>query len=724
MMTSDLAAQRGEMGRQRFLEAVLESAVDYAIIGLDLDGTIIEWTEGARRILGWDADEMIGRHASAFFSREDAANQVPEAEMRGARESGQASDERWHMHKDGTRFYALGEMMPLRAEDGALVGYLKILRDRTRQRLAEDALRDREAFLSSVLGSSGDCIKVLDLEGRLSFMTEIGQKVMEVADFNTLCGLSWPTFWDAAGRQDAETAVATARAGGIGRLQGFCPTMKGTPKYWDVVVTPIRGVDGTVANLLAVSRDITAILAAETARDAAETKLRFDEGLLEAILREAPIGISVTDAATGEPLILNDTIKAMLGDKPTGGAAHHAGLGAEYRDGRRYAVDDYPGVRVLKTGAPVPWEDTLVRRPGADIPRLYQASSAPVRDSDGKLIASVTIFVDIEAERAAEAEAAKLAALVEQSSDFISITGTDGRVDYINPAGLAMLGLRDLEAARSTDITSYFITQSQATIRTEAFPAVAVSGHWEGELRLGPSATGVGTPVLHTAFPLRDSAGTVIAYGGVTRDLTAQKAAQQRQTMLNHELSHRMKNMLAMVQSIAFQTLRGAPSVADARDILSARIVALSKAHDILLEDSSDTADMNAIVAAAVAPHDEIGLRRFKLAGPNVSVGPRTAMALSLMLHELATNAAKYGALSVPSGRVTITWAVEGADFSLRWSESGGPIVVQPTRLGFGSRLIERGLAADVGGKVALTYPPSGVVCTVKAALPALQAGA
>ena len=724
MASSDLAVSRGTSGRRRFLEAVLDSAIDYAIIGLDLDGVVVEWTEGARRILGWDADEMIGRHAAAFFSPEDVENGIPEAEMRGAREHGRASDERWHLHKDGTRFYALGEMMPLRDEAGALAGYIKILRDRTRQKLAEDSVREREAFLASVLGSSGDCIKILDLDGRLSFMTDTGQKVMEVADFNALCGLSWPTLWKSAARAEAESAIVVARAGGVGRFQGFCPTMKGTPKHWDVVVTPIRGTDGKVAKLLAVSRDITAMREAETARDRAETRSRFDATLLEAIFREAPIGISVADAATGKALILNDTIRGMLGVLPTqAGLARYHNYGALHADGRAYAPEDYPSVRVLAHGEPVPWEDMPYRKPGEDTVRLFEASSAPVRDASGKLLASVTILVDATAEREAKAEAAKLAALVEQSSDCITITAPDGRLDYVNPAGLALLGLPALAAARGTDITANFATQCQATIKTEAFPAVARSGHWEGELRL-LSAAGERTPVLHSAFPLRDATGTVTAYGGVTRDLSAQKAAEKRQTMLNHELSHRMKNMLAMVQSIAFQTLRSAPSVAAARETLSARIVALSKAHDLLLEDSTETADLRAIAAAAVAPHDEAGQPRFALEGPGVSVGPRAAMALSLMLHELATNAAKYGALSVPAGRVSIAWRDVGPRFELAWRESGGPAVTAPTKVGFGSRLIERGLAADVGGKVVVTYPAEGVVCTVDATLAGLQAGA
>ena len=724
MASSDLAVSRGTSGRLRFLEAVLDSAVDYAIIGLDLDGTIIEWTEGARRILGWGADEMIGRHASAFFSPEDVADEIPATEMRGAREQGRASDERWHLHKDGTRFYALGEMMPLRDEAGALVGYIKILRDRTQQKLAEDALRDREAFLTSVLSSSGDCIKILDLDGRLSFMTEIGQRVMEVADFNALCGLFWPTLWESAGRAEAETAVVVARAGGVGRFQGFCPTMKGTPKHWDVVVTPIRDVDGKVAKLLAVS--------ARHHRHA-RRRDRARRGRDSVAVRLEPAG---GDLPRGADRNLRLRRGDRQGDDPQRHGQGHAGHPADgggvgslsrlRRAARRRprlrarGLSERPRARAGRAGGLGGHALPQTRR-GRGAP--LRSEQPPVRDAEGKLLASVTILVDATAEREAKAEAAKLAALVEQSSDCITITALGGRLDYVNPAGLALLGLPDLASAQQAAITAAFAAQCQTTLETETFPAVARSGHWEGELRL-LSAAGERTPVLHTAFPLRDATGAVTAYGGVTRDLTAQKAAEKRQTMLNHELSHRMKNMLAMVQSIAFQTLRSAPSVAVARETLSARIVALSKAHDLLLEDTAEAADLRAIAAAAVAPHDEEDQPRFALDGPAVSVGPRAAMALSLMLHELATNAAKYGALSAPAGRVAIAWQTIGPRFELRWRESEGPPVTAPTRLGFGSRLIERGLAADVGGKVVVAYPPDGVICTVNATLASLQAGA
>ena len=171
--------------------------------------------------------------------------------------------------------------------------------------------------------------------------------------------------------------------------------------------------------------------------------------------------------------------------------------------------------------------------------------------------------------------------------------------------------------------------------------------------------------------------------------------------------------------------MRSAPSVAAARETLSARIVALSKAHDLLLEETAECGrPAGMIAAAAVAPHDEEGQPRFALDGPSRCRSARVRpWRCRLMLHELATNAAKYGALSVPAGRVAVDWSATGPAFRLRWREAGGPVVIAPTRQGFGTRLIQRGLAADVGGTVALAYPPEGVVCTLEARLSALRAG-
>ena len=164
--------------------AILESAVDYAIVSMDLKGMVTSWSPGAERILGWSEAEMCGEPAHVFFTEDDVATGVPEQEMASALMQGRGTDERWHLRKDGSLFWANGEMMPLRDEDGRHEGFLKILRDRTEQRNAAAKEQADAAFMRGVLASSADCIKVLDPDARLTFMNEGGLAVMEADDFN------------------------------------------------------------------------------------------------------------------------------------------------------------------------------------------------------------------------------------------------------------------------------------------------------------------------------------------------------------------------------------------------------------------------------------------------------------------------------------------------------------------------------------------------------------
>ncbi|KQP40968.1 PAS domain S-box protein [Methylobacterium sp. Leaf104] len=212
------------------------------------------------------------------------------------------------------------------------------------------------------------------------------------------------------------------------------------------------------------------------------------------------------------------------------------------------------------------------------------------------------------------------------------------------------------------------------------------------------------------------------AWGGLTRI-----EADEQQRTLNRELSHRLKNTLAMVQAIASQTLRSVTDIEAAKEALAARLIALGKAHDILLSGAHESAEMEAVMRGALSIHDDRQPGRFHVSGPPVLLGSKAALALALMLHELATNAAKYGALSVPDGRVTLDWSLDdgaaGTIVRLIWSEMDGPGVTPPTHKGFGSRLIERGLVGAVGGTVSLEYLPGGLVCRVVAPLDGFQAG-
>jgi len=203
-----------------------------------------------------------------------------------------------------------------------------------------------------------------------------------------------------------------------------------------------------------------------------------------------------------------------------------------------------------------------------------------------------------------------------------------------------------------------------------------------------------------------------------------QEAAAEQQRLLTFELKHRMKNTLAMVLAIANQTIRSGVSVEDARSTFAARLGALSKAQDILTQSTWTQASVRDVVYSALAPHGGDG-GRFTFEGPDVGLSSRCSLGLSLALHELATNAAKYGALSNDVGIVEIIWSVDRTvsppAFSFQWAERSGPLVSPPTREGFGSRIIERFLASYFHGTATLSYSPTGVVLSLSAPLSALS---
>jgi two-component sensor histidine kinase len=201
----------------------------------------------------------------------------------------------------------------------------------------------------------------------------------------------------------------------------------------------------------------------------------------------------------------------------------------------------------------------------------------------------------------------------------------------------------------------------------------------------------------------------------------------ERRSFLLRELDHRVKNTLASVQSIASQTLRNAPSPADFAESFEARLMALSRAHEMLTRQAWGRADLHDILATAFEPFGGLEGPRFTVRGPAMDISPETAVALHMTLHELVVNAAKYGALSMPTGHVVVDWAIEdkssgeGAakrELVLRWIERGGPPITRaPEREGFGSRLIKRGLARDLGGSATMAFEPEGLSFTLRAPL-------
>lgn len=215
--------------------------------------------------------------------------------------------------------------------------------------------------------------------------------------------------------------------------------------------------------------------------------------------------------------------------------------------------------------------------------------------------------------------------------------------------------------------------------------------------------------------------GTPLAMTGFSTDISQRKFAEEHRAVLARELSHRVKNTLATVNAVASLTIRRAASLEDAAATVSARIASLGTAHELLIQDEMEGAAIGDIVNRALLPfHDHDGAR-FEVSGPHVRLAPEITLALAMALHELATNAVKYGALSVQGGCVVVKWSIrtEGGErrLAFSWTEHGGPAVTPPTSTGFGTRMIERMLGRHVRGEAVIRYPESGVHFEIEAAI-------
>jgi len=215
--------------------------------------------------------------------------------------------------------------------------------------------------------------------------------------------------------------------------------------------------------------------------------------------------------------------------------------------------------------------------------------------------------------------------------------------------------------------------------------------------------------------------GTALTIAGISLDITDRKRVEDHRDLLAKELAHRVKNTLATIQSIIRHTLRTSASLEDAEAVLEARIMALAAAHDVLIRDTWEGATLGEVIAVALRPFGAERADRFGCDGPTVNLTSRVALAFAMALHELATNAVKHGALATDAGSVMLRWDISvgaGSDrLHFRWEESGGPPVAPPTRTGFGSRMIERALAIEIGGVADIAYHPAGIRFTAMAPL-------
>lgn len=740
--------------RQR---AIMDSAQDFAIVTTDLDGHIVEWTSGAKNVLGWSRDEVIGKSASILFTDVDISAGRLVLDLAQAHEEGRASVEHWMVRKDGRPILAVDVTSPLRDQHGQHVGYVKVLRDRTEAHAADEALREVEARATDRLQANEEKWRSLFKTLEEGFILA---RVVRDAD-GRICDWRYEevndAWYDLVGIERGTAIGKTIRDlfPGIedvwvnefadvvdtGEAKRFTRQVGGLDRWYDGVCQPVGEDRFTVIFL-----EVTDRIRAEKKREALTD--------IGHVLSEVSDMEHAIDQATEIVAKTLGVVRAGYGTLDADGEMitvpeHWTADGCPRLVGQ-YRVDDYGDYAIdLRAGRPVVIPD--VRHDPRTSPRADIFESLAVRTminlpmvENGRTVAiffvndnvprqwttqqvafvaeaASRIRVAIERRRAEQdlrESESFMRSVLAASTDCIKVLDLNGDLTFMSDGGMKVMEISDFNAVKGCFWPS-FLKNDGVGLGKEALAAARAgrSAHFEIA-----ADTFLGTPKFWSVSvsPIFGENGEVVRILSVSRDHTTLQEAREQQLLLNGELSHRLKNVLAIVQSIANQTLRDAVTLEDASAAFSSRLASLGRATDVLTATSWEASDLDTVLEAGLAA---VADKRDRIAinGPAVRLNPQSALALTLAVHELVTNALKYGALSNHTGTVTLTWEVSGSDanpeFTLLWQERDGPIVSPPTRRGFGTRLIERSLRSYFRGETVLSYPPEGVEFWIKAPL-------
>ena len=429
-------------------------------------------------------------------------------------------------------------------------------------------------------------------------------------------------------------------------------------------------------------------------------------------------------AAWGPDLVFfyNDAYAPFLG------ARHPQAMGLPMADVWPEIWDDLlPLIRRAMSGEATWSEDQhlVMTRNGFEEDTWWTFSYSPLRDETGQIAGFLDICSDstgkmlnartVETKRARLSESeSRFRALVNATSDVVYQMSADWQ-EMRQLDGRGFLADTDGPSVRWIEI--YIPEEEQPVLRAAIAKAVAAKAPFELEHRVRQANGAIGW-TLSRAIPVLGADGEIVEWFGMAADVTERRRKDDHLRLVVNELNHRVKNNLAMVQSIAMQTFRRADDIDQAATQFSARLVALARANDLLTGERWTGVDLRGVLLEAVDSHSD-DPERLVLDGADVEISAKSALALTLAAHELATNAVKYGAWSTMGGTVTIRWTAQphakGLHLVLEWIERGGPPVTPPTRRGFGSRLIERGLSAELNGNVRLAFEPDGLVCRIEA---------
>lgn len=608
---------------------------------------------------------------------------------------------------DGTRFAALVNIRPLKDHSGRIQGAINCFQDISAHKELEKAIEKKNADLEDFFENSAVGLHIVSGDG-----------IIRRANKAELALLGY-TADEYLGRHIAEFHVDAPVIGDI--LQKLS-----TGEKLDRYPARLRAKDGSIKQVLITSNsrfrdgkfistrcfttDVTDLREAEDAR-------RESDERLAATYNAATIGIAEADRE-GRLLRVNDALCRMLG------RSREELLNMTFFD---YTLEEDREDDTLLYARQIAGQiqnyalrKRAVRADGSTV--YLDVHSSSVLDAAGSFRYGVRVLQDVTAakqmeDRIRESEQ-HLRDLLEALPAAVYTTDAAGRITFFNQAAVEMSG-RMPEVGDSWCVTWRLYNPDGSPLSHDECPmAIAVKEDRpiRGTEAIAERPDGTRVPFIPYPTPLHDCDGKLIGAINMLVDITERKQAENRQKVLIDELNHRVKNTLATVQSLARQTARYAEDLKDYSHRFETRLLALSRAHDLLTTRHWEGACLKSLAQEILEAVDVTGAKLIVIEGPPFDLDTRTALALTMVLNELATNALKHGALSSETGSVSVSWRVQQDDVAqqsllIEWREQNGPSVTPPTRRGIGIRLMEQSMERDLGGEFDLAFEPQGVVC-------------
>jgi PAS domain S-box-containing protein len=613
---------------------------------------------------------------------------------------------------DGTRRTVLVEIEPLHNEQGAVLGAINCFRDISDRKAMETELRqsqqDLEDFFENgavglhLVGADGTILRANQAELDLLGYTAEEYIGRPIAEFHA----------DAHVIEDILQRLS--RGEKLDKYPARLKAKNGLIKHVQIT-SSVQFHEGSFRNTRCFTVDVTKQFKADEA-------LRESRQRLAITYDQAPVGIAEVDAQ-GRFARVNSALSALIGYAPDE-LLGRSFIDLTHPDDRQADADNFS--RQVRGEIKQYASQKRFFRKGGGVVHVNVLSSS-VLDHEGRFLYGIRVIEDITERLRAEERLREserwVRELLEALPAAVYTTDAQGRITYYNQAAIAFSGRTPVLGSDEWCVSWRLYTPDGKPLPHDQCP-MAVSLR-EGIPIRGAEAVaerpdGTRVPFIPFPTPLRDASGNLVGAVNMLVDISERKRAEEHQRLLIDELNHRVKNTLATVQSIAAQTLRSARDLSTFARNFEPRLLALSKAHELLTHHSWVGVGLHELIRQELTPYGDGGIGRVRLEGQDIMLAPRVGLALSLVLHELTTNAAKYGALSGGKGLVTVRWGTEearskaGRLLRIDWLESGGPAVTPPAKRSFGTRLIERSVTTELQGSVKLDFDPAGLRCTLK----------